>query len=201
MNMFLNLGGEMQTLRILLLAIGLLYGAGDLALAKVVNFTVQDVPGHWFDTGVNIAGTRSLAIIAPGDTVKFNQKVESRHTVTSLIWPKDAGPTEKIDQDQANTNDHQVTLTTPGLYVYVCKLHPYMLGAVIVDDKTTIDGLDIGKQLQLVVGTLPDGLLTFDSASDLALRPICRLQRTSTSQPIQRCRSSSIPAAPLSSHR
>ena len=59
------------------MAIGLLYGASDLALANTVNFTVQDVPGYWFDTGKDIAGTagtRSLAIIAPGDTVKFNTR-------------------------------------------------------------------------------------------------------------------------------
>jgi len=159
----------MKSLRIILMAVGLLYGASDLALAKTVNFTVNDVPGHWFDTGKDIAGTRSLAIIAPGDTVKFNQKVESRHTVTSLIWPSNALASEKIDQDAANTDDHQVTLTTPGLYVFVCKLHPYMLGAVIVDDGTT-PGLEIGKKLTLRVGTLPTGLLTFDSHSDLALR-------------------------------
>src|SRR5262245_18566801 len=153
----------MTTLRVVLMAIGLLYSTSDFALAKIVNFTVQDVPGHWFDTGVDITGTRSLAILAPGDTVKFNQAVEARHTVTSLIWPSNARANEKIDQPAANTDTHQVTLTTPGLYVYVCKLHPYMLGAVIVDDKAT-DGLDIGKQLSLVaVGS-------FDSASDLALR-------------------------------
>jgi DNA-binding beta-propeller fold protein YncE len=153
----------MKSLRVILMAVGLLYGASDLALAKTVNFTVNDVPGRWFDTGVDIAGTRSLAIIAPGDTVTFNQKVESRHTVTSLIWPSDAKPEELIDQPAANQDSHQVTLTTPGLYVFVCKLHPYMLGGVIVDDKTTV-GLDIGKKISLVsVGS-------FDSASDLALR-------------------------------
>jgi DNA-binding beta-propeller fold protein YncE len=153
----------MKSLRVILMAAGLLYGASDLALAKTVNFTVNDVPGRWFDTGVGIAGTRSLAIIAPGDTVTFNQKVESRHTVTSLIWPSDAKPEELIDQPAANQDSHQVTLTTPGLYVFVCKLHPYMLGGVIVDDKTTV-GLDIGKKISLVsVGS-------FDSASDLALR-------------------------------
>jgi DNA-binding beta-propeller fold protein YncE len=153
----------MKSLRVILMAAGLLYGASDLALAKTVNFTVNDVPGRWFDTGVDIAGTRSLAIIAPGDTVTFNQKVESRHTVTSLIWPSDAKPEELIDQPAANQDSHQVTLTTPGLYVFVCKLHPYMLGGVIVDDKTTV-GLDIGKKISLVsVGS-------FDSASDLALR-------------------------------
>jgi DNA-binding beta-propeller fold protein YncE len=153
----------MKSLRVILMAVGLLYGASDLALAKTVNFTVNDVPGRWFDTGVDIAGTRSLAIIAPGDTVTFNQKVESRHTVTSLIWPSNAKPEELIDQPAANQDSHQVTLTTPGLYVFVCKLHPYMLGGVIVDDKTTV-GLDIGKKISLVsVGS-------FDSASDLALR-------------------------------
>ncbi|HXC67346.1 MAG TPA: hypothetical protein VN638_08000 [Nitrospiraceae bacterium] len=158
----------MKTLRILLIAIGLLYGASDLALAKTKNFTVNDVPGRWFDTGDDIAGTHSLAIIAPGDTVKFTQQVEARHTVTSLIWPSKAKPGELIDQPAANTDSHQVTLNTPGLYVYVCKLHPYMLGAVIVDDAKT-PGLDIGKQLTLL-GVTPAGTLTFDSYSDLTLR-------------------------------
>ena len=158
----------MKTLRILLMAIGLLYAASDLALAKDVTFKVTDVPGHWFDTGVDIAGTRSLAIIAPGDMVKFKQDVESRHTVTSLIWPSNAKPEELIDQDAANVNNHHVKLHTPGLYVFVCKLHPYMLGGVIVDDGTT-PGLDIGQKLTLL-GVTPTGTLTFDSYSDLTLR-------------------------------
>ena len=62
--------------------------------------------------------------------MKFKQDVESRHTVTSLIWPSNAKPEELIDQDAANVNDHHVKLHTPGFYVFVCKLHPYMLGAV-----------------------------------------------------------------------
>jgi hypothetical protein len=160
---------------------GLMYGASDLALANEehhnnnneehhngVTFKVTDVPGRWFDTGVDIAGTRSLAIIAPGDMVKFKQNVEARHTVTSLIWPSNAKPEELIDQDAANVNNHHVKLHTPGLYVFVCKLHPYMLGAVIVDDATT-KGLDIGKQLTLL-GVTEAGTLTFDSYSDLTLR-------------------------------
>jgi hypothetical protein len=150
------------------MAIGLLYGASDLALANNVTFKVTDVPGYWFDTGVDIAGTRSLAIIAPGDMVKFKQDVESRHTVTSLIWPSNAKSEELIDQDKANENNHHVKLKTPGLYVFVCKLHPYMLGAVIVDDGAT-PGLDIGQQLTLL-GVTPAGTLTFDSYSDLTLR-------------------------------
>ncbi len=158
----------MKSLRVVLMAVGLLYGASDLALAKDLTFKVNDVPGYWFDTGVDIAGTRSLGIIAPGDMVKFKQDVESRHTVTSLIWPSNAKPDELIDQDAANVNNHHVKLKTPGLYVFVCKLHPYMLGGVIVDDKTT-PGLDIGQQLTLL-GVTPAGTLTFDSYSDLTLR-------------------------------
>ena len=161
----------MKNTRLLLAAglmSGLLYGASDLALAKDVTFTVNDVPGHWFDTGVDIAGTRSLAIIAPGDMVKFKQDVESRHTVTSLIWPSNAKAEELIDQDAANVNNHHVKLATPGLYVFVCKLHPYMLGGVIVDDPATT-GLDVGQQLTLL-GVTPAGTLTFDSYSDLTLR-------------------------------
>ena len=48
----------MKSLRVVLIAVGLLYGASDLALAKDVTFKVNDVPGYWFDTGVDIAGTR-----------------------------------------------------------------------------------------------------------------------------------------------
>ncbi|MEO6306415.1 MAG: copper oxidase [Nitrospiraceae bacterium] len=154
----------MKYTRIALLAMGLLYGANDLASAATINFTVTDVPGRWFDTGVIIAGTRSLAIAAPGDTVEFHQAVESSHTVTSLIWPSTALPSEKIDQDVANISNHSVTLTTPGLYVFVCKLHPYMLGGVIVDDAATPAGLDIGNQITLL------GVGSFDSNSNLGLR-------------------------------
>ena len=168
----------MRHIRILLSIVGLIYGASGLALADErhheVTFKVTDVPGHWFDTGADIPavpGTRSLVIIAPGDTAKFHQIVESRHTITSLVWPSDATKQERIDQDAANTDDHEVTLRTPGLYVYVCKLHPYMLGAVIVDDKTT-DGLDIGKKLTLLVKreVMDSENLTFDSFSNLTLR-------------------------------
>ncbi|MCH9698213.1 MAG: hypothetical protein K0U68_08935, partial [Gammaproteobacteria bacterium] len=48
-----------------------------------------------------------------------------------------------------------VSVTTafdkPGLYVFTCKVHPYMFGAVIVDDPKT-KGLDISAELELVTG-------------------------------------------------
>src|SRR5512141_2970754 len=167
----------MKSLRTILMAVGLLYGASDLAIAAEVNFKVTDVPGHWFDTGGEIAGTRSLAIVAPGTKINFLQNIngkptaESRHTVTSLLWPSTAptdDPSQLIDQPAANQDNHSVTLSTSGLYVFVCKLHPYMLGGVIVDDATTKTtngepAYDIGNQLTLLVKReVTDANLTCD---------------------------------------
>jgi DNA-binding beta-propeller fold protein YncE len=151
----------MKCSRMLPLIGGLILGTTQLAFADVT-FTVNDAPGHWFDTGTELpGGTRSLAIITPGETVHFNQTagdprdVESKHTVTSLIWPSNANATEKIDQPTANTGNHSVTLYTEGLYVFVCKLHPYMLGAVIVNEEGH-PGLYLGDELNLLgVGPVP----------------------------------------------
>lgn len=178
----------MKSIRVLLMAAGLLYGAGDLALAAEVNFKVTDVPGHFFDLeGMEnpYKATRSLAIVPPGTQVNFWQDIggvkvaESKHTVTSLLWPSTAALGERIDQVSANQDNHHVTLTTPGLYVYLCKLHPYMLGAVIVDDpstKTAAGGpaFDIGNQLTLLVKreVTDASNLTFDSNSNLGLRAL-----------------------------
>ena len=152
-----------------------------------VTFDVTDEPGHWFDTGAVVGPTRSLAVAKPGDRVRFLQtksqfgpggksRVESFHTVTSLIWPDGSTPAERIDQDKANKDDHDVVLRTPGLHVFVCKLHPYMLAGVIVDDSKTT-GLDIGEKLHLLGVTHTDDVRkpddptkAFPSLSDLGLR-------------------------------
>ncbi|CUS33697.1 Cupredoxin containing protein with WD40/YVTN repeat-like-containing domain [Candidatus Nitrospira nitrosa] len=164
-----------------------------------VTFDVTDEAGHWFDLGEanKVGGTRSLAIVKPGDKVAFLQtksihgpggangpsRVESFHTVTSLIWPADATAAERIDQDKANRDDHEVTLNAKGLYVFVCKLHPYMLAGVIVDDPATtkpnssVPAFDIGDKLHLLGVTHTTGVkeaadagAAFTSNSDLGLR-------------------------------
>lgn len=160
------------------------------APAAVVNFKVTDIPGHFFDLeGMDNPqkATRSLAIVPPGSKVNFWQNIngvnvaESKHTVTSLIWPSTATLRERIDQPSANQDNHSVTLTTPGLYVYVCKLHPYMLGGIIVDDPATKTGpngdqpaFDLGDKLTLLVKREVTDLanLTFDSNSNLGLRAL-----------------------------
>ena len=162
-----------------------------------VTFDVTDEAGHWFDLGSanKLAGTQSLAIVKPGDKVAFLQtksihgpngagpsRVESFHTVTSLIWPATATAAERIDQDKANKDDHEVTLNAPGLYVFVCKLHPYMLAGVIVDDPDTktaagAPAFDIGDNLHLFgvthtadVRQAADATKAFTSNSNLGLR-------------------------------
>ncbi len=188
----------MQHVRALPLIAGLIFGTVNLAFAlnptepiysNDVNFMVTDIPGHFFDRdGVpnSHAGTRSLAIVPQGTKVNFWQDVdgvkvaESKHTVTSLIWPSTAVVSERIDQASANQDNHLgLVLNTPGLYVYVCKLHPYMLGAVIVDNPSTktesgAEAYDIGDKLTLLVKREVDdpANLTFNSYSNLGLRAL-----------------------------
>ncbi|MDH3341613.1 MAG: multicopper oxidase domain-containing protein [Nitrosopumilus sp.] len=111
---------------------------------------------------------RSLAVINPGETVLFTMKdSQTKHTITSLIWPTAANDEEgeSLGGNGLLTNlpagtlnppvffDTQLsirgstfltnpdgtvaTLDDPGLYVFVCQIHPYMLSAVIVDDPET----------------------------------------------------------------
>ena len=127
-------------------------------------FQLTDNPGNWFDSGTDIAGTRSLVVARPGDTIKFEvgSMTHTVHTASSLLWPTGAAAMP-FDEPKAFKGDEEVRLTTPGLYVFVCKLHPFMLAAVIVDDPAT-QGLDLGKTITLVSGA------TVPTASNLAFR-------------------------------
>ena len=110
---------------------------------------------------------RSLAVINPGETVNFGMKdSQTKHTITTLIYPTDADPIGgngnlraaglgHFDQQLGirgstllmETDGSPVGLDTPGLYVFVCKIHPYMFSAVIVDDPNT--NLFIGGNSEL----------------------------------------------------
>ena len=127
-----------------------------------VEFTLNDNPARWFDTGTAVAGNRSIAIAKPGVRVKFSGDSNTVHTRTSLIFPTGAAGMPHNDTDDSDGGD-DVTLTTPGLYVFFCSIHPYMFGAVIVDDPNTT-GLDLGSSISLING------ITVPSSSDLATR-------------------------------
>jgi DNA-binding beta-propeller fold protein YncE len=125
-------------------------------------FELTDEPGRWFkSTAGAIAGTHSLAVARPGVEVKFTGRSHTVHTMTSLMFP--AGAAGMPFDTEATKGSREVVLRTPGLYVFVCKIHPYMLGAVIVDDPQTA-GLDLGEHVTLVTG------LTVPTSSNLATR-------------------------------
>jgi DNA-binding beta-propeller fold protein YncE len=139
--------------------------AGTRSGAPIHAFELTDNPGNWFDSGADIAGTRSLAIAAPGDTVRFTvapPESQELHTATSLLWPEGA-VNMPFTQPKAFRGTVETQLTTPGLYVFLCKLHPFMLGATIVDDPATPE-FDLGKKVTLASGP------TIPTASNLALR-------------------------------
>jgi len=132
-----------------------------LASGSEVNFSLTDNPARWFDSGATIAGTRSLAVAKPGVRVNFSGNSNTVHTRTSVIYP--TGAKGMPFNTPARKGGDSVTLETPGLYVFTCSIHPYMLGAVIVDDPNT-SGLDLGSSISLING------ITVPSSSDLATR-------------------------------
>ncbi len=132
---------------------------------NTVTFLRTDEPGRWFkNTAGPIAGTQSLAVAAPGVQVRFRDgNSNAIHTVTSLIFPTGAAGMP-FDSGSLRTDDQaRLTLRTPGLYVFTCKIHPYMFAAVIVDNPATA-GLDLGESITLVNG------VTVPTSSDLATR-------------------------------
>jgi len=196
-----------MNMRQLLLAIcSLLVGWGTVGVAQAaptVSFEAGDRPGNFF-TCSNTANSasvgcvpgalggakqRSLAVIAPGETVGFpsvSGEASTIHTALSLLWPTGATHDDghpfvtepfkaAIDfRNPAPGGVATVKLDTPGLYVFICDIHVYMFATVIVDDPTTaVDhpdnlapglGLDLGESITLVNG------VTVPTASDLALR-------------------------------
>ncbi|MBS0166815.1 MAG: hypothetical protein JSR29_12090 [Nitrospira sp.] len=157
--------------------------------SPTVSFEAGDRPGNFFtcsNTGnsnsigcvpASIGGAkqRSLAVIGPGETVGFptySGEASTVHTALSLIYPagaKNMPFKAAIDvRDPARRGVAKVTLTDPGLYVFICDIHPYMFSAVIVDDpKTKVNGglgLDLGRKISLVNG------ITVPTYSDLAIR-------------------------------
>ena len=132
---------------------------------NTVTFLRTDEPGRWFKNVAGpVAGTQSLAVASPGVQLRFKDgNSNAIHTVTSLIFPTGAAGMP-FDSGSLDLSDQaRFILTTPGLYVFTCKIHPYMFAAVIVDDPATA-GLDLGESITLVNG------ITVPTSSDLATR-------------------------------
>ncbi|MEO8046407.1 MAG: hypothetical protein ABI684_03910, partial [Nitrospirota bacterium] len=190
-----------MNMRHLLLALfSMLVGWGTAGMAQAaptITFEAGDRPGNFFTcsntansasigcvpAAIGGAQQRSLAVIAPGETVGFSSvggEASTIHTALSLLWPTGAThdaavpfattpfktPIDFLHPVTDGTNE--VKLNTPGLYVFICDIHVYMFATVIVDDPATHVngglGLDLGKKITLVNG------IEIPTASDLALR-------------------------------
>jgi DNA-binding beta-propeller fold protein YncE len=160
---------QKRGLRVLFGAMALCVGLSGAFSASLVQasdpriiFDLTDEPGAWFrNAGGPVAGFKSLAVATPGTEVRFTGKSNTVHTRTSLIFP--TGAINMPFDTPPRKGSDEVVLHTPGLYVFTCKVHPYMFGAVIVDDPNT-PGLDLGETITLVNG------ITVPTSSDLATR-------------------------------
>lgn len=97
------------------IALGLLAGGGaPVPAAAPVTVDIQD--------------SRYLPqtlTVAPGTTIRWTNKDEETHTVTSTTG---AFGSAGLDLDEA----YAYTFNTPGVYPYACDLHPFMSGTVVV---------------------------------------------------------------------
>jgi plastocyanin len=140
--------------------------AGDLRIAKVdalIDGLVAELrtapAGKPFNLAKSKSGSELTSLLADirtagGSllpvTVNFSvaaPEAAMAHTATALIWPEGAEGMP-FDQGGAWIGKRTVQLTHPGLYAFACKVHPYMLGAVVVDDPLT-PGVDFGKKLHI----------------------------------------------------
>jgi DNA-binding beta-propeller fold protein YncE len=166
-----------------------LLGTVPVSQASTVKFIATDEPGPWFKcvsgfdaaafgcVPASVAKTQSLAIIKPGDTVEIDNgsgianegtdTTNTVHTFTSLLYPEGARNMPFDQPEGAFRGSKRVTLQTEGLYVFVCKLHPFMLAATIVDRNSLADeALELGEKITLI----SYGGLTVPTSSDLATR-------------------------------
>ncbi|MGH9040550.1 MAG: copper oxidase [Acidimicrobiia bacterium] len=124
-----------------------------------ITFKLKDDPSYWFDTEMkdleDTLHTRSLAAGVGPTTIKFNigePHTSVGHTVSSLVWPEGA-KNMPFGQPGPVSGELDIDLVTPGLYAFYCKIHPYMLGAVVIDDPAT-PGADFGPKLNWLDGTV-----------------------------------------------
>ena len=99
---------------------------------SVDEFSLTDEPGNWFES--EATGT-PVAVVSPGDRVDFRINsccTNTRHTVTLLVKPEASNVF--MDQDQSQNGSLSVEFDVPGVYLFVCKVHPYMTAVVAVTD-------------------------------------------------------------------
>jgi len=101
---------------------------------SVDTMNLTDEPGNWFKS--ELTGT-PFTVIRAGERVDFkinNCCTSTKHTVTLLMKP--TGSNVVMDQDQAQSGSLSVDFDRPGVYLFHCKIHPYMTAVVGVTDNS-----------------------------------------------------------------
>jgi YVTN family beta-propeller protein len=92
---------------------------------------LTDEPGNWFRS--ERTGT-PVTVIERGDDVQFEigKFTQTKHTVTLISKPTTS--TLTVDQDHAQRGSIGARFDQPGVYLFTCKVHPFMQGVVGVKD-------------------------------------------------------------------
>jgi YVTN family beta-propeller protein len=93
---------------------------------------LSDEPGNWFRSERTGESVTSVPV---GGRVDFvaGELTNTRHTATLVIKP--VGSQLATDQDQSRSGGvASATFDRPGVYLFLCKVHPYMTGVVAVTD-------------------------------------------------------------------
>jgi YVTN family beta-propeller protein len=96
------------------------------------SMNLTDEPGNWFRSETTGG---PLSVIDVGERVDFRINdccTSTRHTVTLLVKP--TASAIALDQDQSQKGTLSLEFDRPGVYVLVCKVHPYMTAVVAVRD-------------------------------------------------------------------
>ena len=99
---------------------------------SVDTMNLTDEPGNWFKSELT---STPFTVIRAGERVDFkinNCCTSTKHTVILLMKP--TGSNVVMDQDQAQSGSLSVDFDLPGVYLFHCKIHPYMTAVVGVTD-------------------------------------------------------------------
>lgn len=93
---------------------------------------LTDEPGNWFRSQKNGS---PLSVVPVGGRVDFvaGKLTNTRHTATLVNKP----PASKLAVDQDDSRSGGIAsaeFDVPGVYLFLCKVHPYMTGVVAVTD-------------------------------------------------------------------
>src|SRR5215217_264428 len=94
---------------------------------------LTDTPGNWFRS--EASGT-PVSTVRQGGRVDFEagELTNTRHTATLVIKPP--ASTLTVDQDDSRSGGiASAEFDVPGVYLFLCKVHPYMTGVVAVEDR------------------------------------------------------------------